>query len=281
MFSNYLATRKDLKTVEEGLKFVLHPKMRLVFKDKSKIVNTAVISYDSKFIYIWKINPVKLTYKIPHNLDIPDEWQNGWWAGIVSKQIKKYLPDEIKKTTRFEVPIISGGFLTPFIALQKEKSAYANPYITKESYLATMIHEFGHVYWNGFKLWWPSSKKVNLDYIQTAINLYSSGKSSGLSKKNLFHIPSPAYLGEVFAFCTEYCSSEFFWPRHKQNMDKFAIFQIEKMAHEEKLKDLSTQDSTFEPTINPHNYALMVGKIILTQFPTNWTSTLTKPLTLA
>ena len=278
MFGNYTATQKDLKTVEDGLRFVMHPKMRFVFKDKSKIVNTAVISYDSRFIYIWKINPIKLTFKIPHNLDILNEWQSGWWAGIVSKQIKKYLPDEIKKTTQFEIPIISGGFLTPFITLQKEKDVSANPYITEESYLATVVHEFGHVYWNNFKLWWQSNKKVNLDYIQTAIDLYSSGKSSSLSKNNLIHISSPTYLGEVFAFCTEYCSSEFFWPKHKQKIDKYAISQIEKIAHEERLKDLNTQDSTFEPTTNSHDYALIVGKILLTQFPTNWTSTLTRPL---
>lgn len=280
MFSNYLATQKNLKTVEDGLRFIVHPKMRFVFKDKSKIVNTAVISYDSRFIYMWKINPVKLTFKIPHSLDIPDEWQSGWRAGIVSKQIEKYLPDEIRKSTRFEIPIISGGLLTPFIALQKIKNLPYNPYITRESYLATIVHEFGHIYWNNFKLWWPSNKKVNLDYIQTAIDLYSSGKSSSLSKNNLLHISSPTYLGEVFAFCTEYCSSEFFWPKHKQNIDKYAISQMEKIAPEEKLKDLSTQNSTFEPTTNSHDYALIVGKILLTQFPTNWTGILTKALTL-
>jgi len=170
MFNNYLATQKDLKTVEKGLKFVLHPKMRFVFKNKSKIINTIVVSYDSKFVYIWKVNPVKLTHKILHDLRIPDEWQRGWWAGIVSKQVEKYLPKENKHQ------IISGGLLTPFIKLQKLKNVSNNPYITEKSYLATIIHEFGHIYFGGHgkkgelsafcaeyyasQLFWPEHAKV-------------------------------------------------------------------------------------------------------------------------
>lgn len=144
MFNNYLATQKDLETVEDGLGFVLHPKMRFVFKDKSRIINTIVISYDSKFIYTWKINPIKLVFKIPHSLEISDKWQIGWWAGIVSRHLENYLPSKTKKS------IISGGLLIPFIELQKKKGLPYNPYTTKESYLATIIHEFGHIYFGGY-----------------------------------------------------------------------------------------------------------------------------------
>ena len=148
MFENYIAHKEDLEAIEKALSFVLHPKMRFIFENKSKITNTAVISYDSKFIYIWKIDPAKLIHKISHNLTILDEWQRGWRAGLISEKIEKYLPEKIKQATRFEIPIISGGLLTPFIELQKKKNLLNNPYVTRESYLATIIHEFGHVYWN-------------------------------------------------------------------------------------------------------------------------------------
>lgn len=170
MLDRYIATPADFNAVTEALKFVMHPKMGFVFERKSKIANTAIVSYDSKFIYVWRVKPIKLNYKIPHNLKIPDEWQRGWWAGIVSKQIEKYLPDKIKN------PIISGGLLTPFIALQKAKNIPDNPYTTRESYLATIIHEFGHIYFEGFgkegelsafcteyyasKIFWPKHIKL-------------------------------------------------------------------------------------------------------------------------
>lgn len=210
MFDNYLATHKDLKTVEEGLRFVLHPKMLFVFENKSKITNTAIVSYDSKFIYIWELKPVKLHYKIPHNLIIPDEWQRGWWTNIVSKQVEKYLPDKIKN------PIISGGLLTPFITLQKAKNISNNPYTTRESYLATIVHEFGHIYFGGY------------------------GKE-----------------GELSAFCTEYYSSQIFWPKHTNKLDRF----IDKITSTTKNKDERN---------NQHTFALLNAKELLSRYPKTW-----------
>src|SRR3990172_12931677 len=99
MFRNYIATKRDLEAVEEALGFVLRPKMRFVFSDISKITKTLIVSYDSKFVYIWSLNPIKLI-KIPHNLTILEEWQSGWWSGIISKQIEKYLPKAITKETK-------------------------------------------------------------------------------------------------------------------------------------------------------------------------------------
>lgn len=268
MFSNYLATQKDFKTIEDGLRYVLHPKMRFVFKDKSKMVNTAVISYDSKLIYVWKINPIKLVFKIPHNLEIPDRWQLGWWAGIVSKQIEKYLPKEIKHT-----PVISGGLLTPFITLQKAKNVPAKPYTTRESYLATITHEFGHIYWNSFKLWWPSNKKGNINLLEEAKKLYTN---KVINREFSVKYPSPIYASEVFAHCTEYYASEIFWSKHKKNFDKFAVSQINMMVTTEKNKNLNVEDSVLEPTKNQYNYSPVVGKLLTTKHPKEWPNLLIK-----
>ena len=143
MFRNCVATKRDLDTVKKALRFVLHPKMRFVFSDLSKITKTLVVSYDSKYIYEWSLDPIKLT-KIPHNLTIPDGWQRGWWASVVSEKIKKYLPTKNKSS------IINGGLLTPFTTLQKAKNVLNNPYTNRESYLATIIHEFGHIYFGHY-----------------------------------------------------------------------------------------------------------------------------------
>jgi hypothetical protein len=273
MFQNYIATKADLLAVEKALGFVLHPKMRFVFNDFSRIENTLTVSYDGKFIYVWTLNPIKLNYKIPHNLDIPDEWQSGWWANLPSEKLEKYLPQNFKKSTRFEIPITSGGFLTPFIELQKEKNLPNNPCTTRESYLATIVHEFGHVYWNSFKLWWPSDKEENINLLEEAKKLYTNKITNRESK---IKYPSPIYASEVFAHCTEYYASELFWPKHKNNFDKFAVTQINTMITMEKNNNLNLEDSVLEPTKNQHNYSMVVGKLLTTEHPKDWPNLLIK-----
>jgi len=186
MFDKYLATPTDFKAVTEALGFVMNPKMEFVFEDKSKIANTVIVSYDSKFIYIWKLKPIKLKYQIPHNLKIPDEWQSGWWATLILDDIAKLIPDLKDK------PVINGGLLTPFIELQKRKDIKENPYVTKESYFATIIHELGHIYWNSFKLWWPSNKKENILTLKEAEKLFKTPK---MITEKVIQFPSPLYLG--------------------------------------------------------------------------------------
>lgn len=267
MFENYIASNQDLDTISEALEFVLHPKMKFVFSDFSRISKTLIISYDSKFIYIWQINPIKLTYKIPHNLTIPDKWQSGWWAGIVSEEIKRDLP------INENVSIISGGLLTPFIELQKKKDLPYNPYTAKESYFATIIHEFGHIYWNSYKLWWPSDKEININLLEEAKKLYTNKNTN---RKFKIKYPSPIYASEVFAHCTEYYASEIFWPKHKNNFDKFAVSQINTMVATEKNKNLDIEDSVLEPTKNQHNYSMVVGKFLTSEHPKDWPNLLTK-----
>lgn len=172
MFEDYHASKDDLGAIEQGLSFATHPKMRFIFSNFLRIAKTFIVSYDSKYIYVWQLDQINLVSKVQHDLTIPNEWQRGWWASIISKKVEKYLPKNNQN------PVISGGLLTPFITLQKDKRVSLNPYTTKESYLATIIHELGHVYFgedgkNGelsatcteyyaSQLFWPTHAK-NLD----------------------------------------------------------------------------------------------------------------------
>ncbi|KKP92756.1 MAG: hypothetical protein UR98_C0018G0010 [Parcubacteria group bacterium GW2011_GWA1_36_12] len=266
MFEDYHASKDDLRVLEQALNSATHPKMGFVFSNFSRIAGTLIISYDSKYIYIWQLNPIRLASKILHNLTIPDEWQRGWWASIISKNIEKYLPKNNQG------PVINGGLLTPFVSLQKTKNVLLNPYTTKESYFATIIHEFGHIYWNSYKLWWPSNKEKNINLMKDAKSLYLSKAND---KKFNIRFPSPIYASEVFAHCTEYYASELFWPKHKKNFDKFAVSQINIMIATEKNKNLDIEDSVFEPTKNQHNYSLVVGKLLTNTHSKDWPKLLT------
>lgn len=271
MFEDYQASKEDLEAIEEGIKTAWRPEMDFVFKDRNLLKNIVVISYDSKFLYVW--TKFKLSHKIPHKIKLKDEWQLGWQASLTIKDFFTLLPKKFPKSD-FKIPKMSGGLLTPFVELQKKKKIKNNQYITYESFLATIVHEFGHLYWNQHKLWWYSNKKENINYLKTAKELY---QKKGKIPRIFLHLPLSSGIGELFAFCVEYWASELFWPSHKKNLDVFIDNRIKELIKIEEKKDLEREDSVLEPNQNPHDFAFVFGKIILTQHPKTWPEILTQP----
>ena len=170
------------------------------------------------------------------------------------------------------MPIISGGLLTPFIELQRRKRIFKNPYVTRESYLATIIHEFGHVYWSQHKLWWYSNKKENLVYLKQALEAIERN----LSRKIHLRVPSHMNLSEAYAFCTEYCVAELVFPKHKLNLDKFYSRRIRELIKLESSKNLDQEDSVLD-SHPAHDFAAVFGILLLRNSPKNWPKKLTTP----
>lgn len=275
--NNYIATIDDFRAIEEGIKTVWQHKLSFIFKDKNRIKNAIIVSYDNHRVYLWTIKKIVnldkincslenyFAYKIPHNLSIKENDRMGWRAGIWPLGLNKFLPKELQKSD-FEIPKPCGSLLGDFITNQKKlKGEKNNPYVTRGSYLATIVHEFGHIYYGQHKLWWYSDKKENLKYLHTALNLYVGNKTGKIK----IRIPSPAFFTEVFAFCTEYAAAKIFWKKHKENLDKFTVRLIKKLIGEEKRKDLENEDSVLQQQ-NTHNGAFVLGKIIVDQFPNSW-----------
>lgn len=268
MFENYQATTKDLRAIEEGISVVWRKELDFIFQDKSKIEKTLVISYDAKNIYVWTGEKKShQLLKISHQLKIKDEDQWGWRAGLRPKEMINCLPKRWQGS-QFDQPIISGGLLTPFVELQKIKAKKhpLNPYTTHEGYLSTIVHEFGHIYYHQHKLWWYSDKEENLNYLNRAHQLY---EENSVSKKDLkVRIPSYKHFSELFAFCADYTAASIFWPLHKKEIDSYYSDFIPKLVIQEKDKNLHQQDSVLEE--DPHNFAGILGKLILEHYPKKW-----------
>lgn len=211
MFRDYLATKDDFHAVEVGLAAVEKKELDFVFTKRDLLKDIVVISYDSSNLYIWtkikfsnlsrKVCPVReyYAYKIPHSVKLNDDWQTGWRVGLPIKLFNKLLPKKLR-ASKFETPIISGGLLKPFITLQRKKELTINPYVTRDSYLATIVHEFAHIYWNQNKLWWYSSKEMNMNYLKIAEKLYGAG--TNISDIDI-HMPANLGWSELFAYCVE------------------------------------------------------------------------------
>lgn len=286
MFENYKATKKDFEAIEEGIKTVWRPELDFIFERKNLLKNIVIVSYDSSFIYLWtKLYISHLyrlhcglsdyyAYRVPHKIKLKDEWQLGWRTSAPAEPLDKLLPEKFQHS-QFKISKLNGGLLTPFIELQRKKNIEDNPYITYESYLATIVHEFTHIYWGQHKLWWYSNKKKNISFLQTAKKLYE-----GKGIKKTIYFPMDQGVSELYAFCAEYSVSKLFWPNHKQNLDNFIQKRLEKLIKEERLKDLDREDSVLAPNRYPHNFAFVFGKIILSNFPKSWPETLTNFINL-
>ncbi|MBI5123673.1 hypothetical protein HZA75_07480 [Candidatus Roizmanbacteria bacterium] len=281
MLEDYKATKEDFEAIEEGIKTVWRPELDLIFERKYFLKNIIIVSYDSFFIYLWtKLYIPHLdrlfcelsdyyAYKIPHKIKLEDEWQRGWRACFPPESLDKLFPKRLC-VSQFKTPKISGGLFTSFIELQKNKNIEDNPYITYESYLATIVHEFAHIYWNQRKLCWYSNKKENINFLRMAKQLYE-----GKGIKKIIYFPMDRGVSELYAFCAEYSVSELFWPNHKQNLDNFIQKRLEKLIKEEQLKDLDREDSVLAPSRYPHDFAFVFGKIILANYPKSWPKILT------
>ena len=158
-----------------------------IFKDKNIIKNAIIVSYDNHHIYLWTTKKVAnldkiscslenyFAYKIPHDLDIKEVDRMGWRAGIWPFELNKFLPKKLQKSD-FEIPKPCGSLFGDFIVNQKKlKGEKNNPYINPEGYLATIVHEFGHIYYGQHKLWWYSDKKTNISFLKAAKKLYEAG----------------------------------------------------------------------------------------------------------
>ena len=260
------------------MKIVTSKKLKYIFNNKVILDKTIIISFDSEFIYIWRkkkihgIKPIQYEstnyyfYKINHNLQIKEFDRMGWKAGVWLNEIDDLLPVGLRKND-FEAPKICGSLYGDFVSNQKKiKGEKNNPYITQEGYLATIIHEFGHIYYQSHKNWWFSDKQKNLKLLKDALTLYNGANRKIKTK---IEIPKPFFFSEVFAFCAEYETSEIFFPKHKLNIDNYVVQIINESVKAEQQKNLETEDSIFNEKAQ-HIIAFVIGKILLNNFSKTW-----------
>ena len=289
MFENYLASSQDLKDTEKGILFAWNKKLNPIFSNKKLIEKVSIISFDSKFIYLWSRQKFPMfkqeitdldqyyLFKIPHSMNFVDLDYSYWIASILKKEFYKYLPKLFTLKSQQIFPRICGGPLTPFVKIhQKMKETKEYPYdayTTKESYLATIVHEFAHCYFEQQFSSWHGVKSYNLKLIQNAIELYEKNKNSCLQK---IQLPVSSSISELFAFCAEYSAAKTLWPAHLKNIDHFAAEKLKQLIEKEKTKNLNLEASVIDE--DSHCFASIVGKIIMHKYPYDWQSFIYKQI---
>lgn len=258
----YRATEEDLEAIRKGIRLTWCRKINYLFENKELIKNVNVLSFDSDFLYLWakQKNQRWQLKKIKHQIYFNQNDQQGWRAGLLKTKMYQYLPRSRKNNFA-----ISGSLLTPFLNAHQTKNSF-DAYSTRASYLATIIHEFAHVYYRNFIYHHYYSRAKNVSFLKIALNL-SSGKEN--DDKNLDRSLSlPDYLSEIFAFCVEYQASETLFPEHKNNMDESDNSYIKHCLDLESHRKV--EYSPIFETHDDHLIAMVFGRIILNKYPKTW-----------
>ncbi len=263
-------TNKDIETLVEGINTPYDTELDFVFTDKSRIHDVVAITFDDKKLYLLTKKNLALDlrksfgdineYVVNHSITFKNRDHAGWQTGIRNPLISDYLPKD--NSLRY----ISGGSLTNFINFQASKNNKYNPFVTKESYLATIVHEFGHMYYNSSKLTWYSDREENISYYKNALDILKTRETE--EKKTHLRIEHPQYISELFAFCTDRTASQLFWPQHLKDTNKYLERHLERQLEAERLKDLSKEDSTLSE--NTHIFAATVGLNIMARYDSSW-----------
>lgn len=261
IFSQYSALIKDLKAIEEGINLVWNQQLDYIFIDKNLIQDTNILSFDSKFLYLWTKPPNPFLQKIPHQIIFSQTDQYGWKAGLIDRKIYKYLPPKIKNNF-----IICGSLLAPFIS--SHKNIKFDAYSTKESFLATIVHEFAHVYYRHYLYKNFYSKNNNLKNLNTVLKLFNQEKIDLTNFSIAF--PPHDFVGEIFAFCADYSAAKLFFPQYQKNLDLMCRNYIQENIKKEKIR----QENSFIPVFELDNFghlsSMTLGRLLFDKYPKTW-----------
>ena len=156
--------KEDIELIYNAVEFVYDKRVNYIFEDKTRINNTKIAAYNHSTVFL--IDPLKKEIS-EYPFKVPDKLMIGWQA-ILKAEIYEALPKEIKNQSRFDHPIISGSLCTEFIKHQESIEGW---YTTIESFLATILHEYAHIYYNSYKSYFFHDKKENLRYLERALEI--------------------------------------------------------------------------------------------------------------
>lgn len=239
----------DFELIEKALDLIWSKELDSIFDEKNLISEVNVVSFDSEYLYLWinKENGWEMS-KIKHKIKFNEYDRKGWGAWSNPK-IVCYLPLSLQ----WNYSII-GSLPTVFIDTQKE---FKNSiYISKESFMATIIHEFAHIYCRSYWDKYRTNRENVVEFLE--------------GKTKIGEVePPPSYMEEVFAFCVEYEVSKKMFPLHAANMDKSDKKYLKNVVKQEQRRGIK-QQSVFDHEYGTHVIAMVLGRKLINNFPDSW-----------
>lgn len=251
--------KKDLNLVRRGFLYIYNDCLKTIFRKKSVLKNVGVISFDDGNLYIFYLDNHEVKVDVvPHTEKILEDSKKGLRAYLVQKaDLYKYIKDRYSFSN-----IISGGLFSDYSAIQKQKGSI---YTSEESYIATIVHEFAHIYFNTLNPFYYADMEYNVNLLKTSQNLFTDGDCNVIDFQ--LCVPSSKEFSEIFAFCTEYEFAKKIYPNYYNQMNNEFFNVIGKLIEEEKKKDLMKEDSVL---FDVHIQSYVLGKTLMSKYPNDW-----------
>ncbi len=241
---------KDIRAVEEAINLIWNEEVRKIFAS-GQIEKIEVALFDSEKVYLFskregirsfkKVRKSVLDYNIykyKHKGKIGDKCY-GMGGGNPLQGFDKIL----KNRNFFFIPP-----MTEFIKIQK-RNKNKNPWQTKEGYIYTIIHEFGHEYFSMHS----NIKEKSRGLIKRALESYKG------RKKEIKRLPlRPHSLHELFAALTEIYTAKTFKSKYYKDLKKFMQKKLKKI-----LKSKNGPEECFD---DEHKYAYSLALLYINKY---------------
>jgi len=269
MFKNYIFKKQDFAATEKAISMAYDKKLEHVFLHG--LSDFDLVSYDSKFIYLWSRN------------DYPD--LEKFKDSVCGFKIYRFLHKrQLAKTDFAKMGLATGDFrlggevfkeipqkltvhVTPLTAwIRRIRKSYNIPKkevpYEKAYYHVILLHEIAHFhFFKKFNFKTPAQEKI----LKLAKSLVETPKRvKPLSKSELNELFTPKdirALGEVFSTLVELEATKVFYPKYLRKT-------IDQMVKYSK-KHLEDEVGDIETAINANLYGKIVAIYIFKSFP-NW-----------
>ena len=194
----YRATSADMKAVQDGISGALKIAPKLY---PNGIETIDVVMYDSTDLYVW----TRGTYPLPKIGTWNDYtvYRTTHGATVSERQMAR-CGGEARFAVQALMPAVRGHFLftcSPLGAQTAVQKKRGSIYDTRESYLATMAHEYAHHYMDQ-ELW----------------QIPEVGRLAALVKKIATDTSKTAILEEAYAQLCELRAAQALYPTHYERM---------------------------------------------------------------
>lgn len=246
MFENYKITKEDICAIKEAIKIV-HSK-KVAFFPRNGLNKIDVVLFDSKYLYIWSERRYNLKkigiadtkqfiYRWKHGEIITDYAYLACGGTIELNKVFKKIFKILNHYNFFFCPP-----LTCFIKSQKCRKSKNNAFTTRESYIFSIIHEFGHLYYH------LHTKRQNDEKVRRL--LHQSRKAWKSTKINLPNLPIPeGFISELFAALCDITVSKTLESKYYIDLRKKILANFRKTSFSGSYLD------------EPHRYAYILAPI--------------------
>lgn len=270
---------KNLPAIQDALCVLWHPSLDFVFPNEKILKKVNIVAYDREKFYLWTYNEKNSeispeenhsqykTQIFEHRIKLNEELFQGWHSTIPNDEMKHFFKENISEKEQVICGPTASLFQKKHRLLKKQRIWPDDPYITRESYMSTIIHEFGHCYCLLASRNTTSSHQIIRKHLLDAYRFFRSSRRGYTTEKKpqLFYPktspPLREFQSEVFAFCAEYTAADLFWPEHRKNLDQYFSRSIKELL-----------DADLPPNLlrNWHTLAAVVGKLLFHKHNRRW-----------